>query len=245
MSAEVNLSGYVDVGSASGGISVNGGSVTNSSFSIQHLAAHGHITYTIARGQGSAENGDPPVFRVPLGVDYTIPGEVPIYLKLQTAVLLKLGVSSKNAVIRGGADFTTDGTDSVTESGKKVSESSSGETVSGGILDQQNGGVGGSISLAPSGTVVAVQFPKLGVGLGFTSANAIAYIDAISSIGQTTGGALGGMFCSAYDLFFSVGAGLEAQVGLGKLGLSLATPRKIIWPTNGEQKHVHVAEPGC
>ena len=44
LSAEVNLSGYVDVGSASGGISVNGGSVTNSSFSLQHLAAHGHIT---------------------------------------------------------------------------------------------------------------------------------------------------------------------------------------------------------
>ena len=128
------------------------------------------------------------MFRVPLGVDYTIPGEVPIYLKLQTAVLLKLGVSSKNAVIRGGADFTTDGTDTVTENGKNVSESSSGETVGGGILDQENGGCRRLDLPAPSGTVVAVQFPKLGVGLGFTSANAIAYIDAISSIGQTTGG---------------------------------------------------------
>ena len=95
-------------------------------------------------------------------------------------------------------------------------------------------------SLAPSGVVVAVQLPKLGVGLGFTSANAIGYVDLVSSIGQTVGGSLAGMLCSSYDVDITVGAGLEAQVGLGKLGLSLASPKKILYEKKG-QTH----DPGC
>jgi hypothetical protein len=240
LSAEVNLTGYVDAGEASGGITVNGGSVTNSSISLKSLAAHAHLTYTIARGEGTAENGDPPVFRVPIGIDYTIPGEIPIYLKLQTAILLKLGVSSKNAVIHGGVDVNTSGSDTLTQNGKSVSGSGSGDQVSGTILTQSDGGVPPSESLAPSGTVVAVQFPKLGVGLGFTSVNGIGYVDMVSSIGQTVGSALGGMFCSSYDVDITIGAGLEAQIGLGKLGLSVASPKKILYEKKG-QTH----DPGC
>ena len=38
----------------------------------------------------------------------------------------------------------------------------------------------------------------------------------VSSVGQTVGGAIGGMLCSSYDTDISIGAGLEAQIGLGK-----------------------------
>jgi hypothetical protein len=240
LSAEVNLSGYVDAGDTSGGITVNGGSVTASSFSIKSLVEHAHITYTVARGDGSAAGGDPPVFRVPLGVDYTIPGEIPIYLKLQLALLVKLGVSSKNAVIHGGVDVNTTGSDTLTETGKNVTGSETGDSVSGNILTQSDGGVPASESLAPSGVVVAVQFPKLGVGLGFRSANGIAYVDLVSSVGQTVGAAIAGMFCSSYDVDISVGAGLEAQIGLGKFGLSLASPKKILY-----DKMAKTHDPGC
>jgi hypothetical protein len=240
LSAEINLSGYVDVGEASGGITVNGGSVSNSSISIKSLAAKAHITYTVARGEGSAENGDPPVFRVPIGIDYTIPGTIPIYLKLQTAVLLKLGVSSKNAVIHGGVDVNTTGSDTVSQQGSTVTGSESGDSVSGEVLDQSDGGVPPSISLAPSGVVVAVQFPKLGVGLGITSANGIAYVDLVSAVGQTVGGAIAGMLCSSYDVNITAGAGLEAQIGLGGLGLSVATPKKTLY-----EKMFQTHDPGC
>ena len=240
LSAEINLSGYVDVGEASGGITVNGGSVTNSSIAIKSLAAHAHITYTVARGTGAAENGDPPVFRVPLGIDYTIPGTIPIYLKLQTAVLLKLGVSSKNATIHGGVDVNTTGSDTVSQQGSTVTGSESGDSVSGEVLDQSDGGVPPSISLAPSGVVVAVQFPKLGVGLGITAANGIAYVDLVSAVGQTVGGAIAGMPCSSYDIDITAGAGLEAQIGLGALGLSIASPKKILY-----EKKFQTHDPGC
>lgn len=240
LSAEVNLSGFIDAGNASGGINVNGGKVTGSSVSIKSLVAHAHITYLVARGTGSAANGDPPVFRVPIAVDYTIPGEIPIYLKLQAAVLFKLGVSSKNAVIHGGVDVNTTGSDTIMQQGKQISDSESGDAVTGQVLDQSDGGVPPSISLAPSGVVVAVQFPKLGVGLGYTSVNGLAYVDVVSAVGQTVGGAIAGMFCSSYDVDISVGAGLEAQIGLGKFGIGVASPKKTLF-----DKMFHTHDPGC
>lgn len=214
--------------------------MTNTSISIKSLVEHAHVTYTVSRGDGSAAGGDPPVFRVPIGLDYTIPGEIPIYLKLQVALLVKLGVSSKNAVIHGSVDVNTAGSDTISSNGKSVSDSETGDSITGNILTQSNGGVPPSESLAPSGVVVAVQLPKLGVGLGFTSANGLAYVDVVSSIGQTVGSAIAGMLCSSYDVDISIGAGLEAQIGLGKLGLSLASPKKILYDKKG-QTH----DPGC
>ena len=180
------------------------------------------------------------MFHVPIGLDYTIPGEIPIDLKVQVGLLVKLGVSSKNAVIHGGVDVNTKGSDTITQNGKSTTGSETGDSINGTILTQSDGGVPASESLAPSGVVVAVQLPKLGVGLGFTSANAIGYVDLVSSIGQTVGGSLAGMLCSGYDVDITVGAGLEAQVGLGKLGLSLASPKKILYEKKG-QTH----DPGC
>jgi hypothetical protein len=240
LSAEINFSGYIDTGDASGGVTLNGGRVTHTDIAIKSLVEHAHITYTVARGDGSASGGDPPVFHVPIGLDYTIPGEIPIYLKVQVGLLVKLGVSSKNATIHGGVDIDTKGSDSVTQSGKSVTGSESGDSISGNILTQSDGGVPPSISLAPSGVVVAVQLPKLGIGLGFTSANGIAYVDTVSAIGQTVGGAIAGMLCSSYDVDITINAGLEAQVGLGKFGLSLASPKKLLYEKKG-QTH----DPGC
>ena len=167
LSAEVNISGYLDFGEAAGSVDLNGGSVTGSTFSIGKLSGAAHLTYTVKRGEGSAAGGDPPVFRVPLGFGFPCgaAGPVPFWCKFQLALLLKLGISSKNAVLHGGIDEKIGGSDTITEQGSSVSGSESGDNVSGEVLDQSNGKVPPSISLAPSGAVVAVQL-KAGWGLG-------------------------------------------------------------------------------
>jgi hypothetical protein len=68
--------GCIDAADTSGGITLNGGAVTHTSISIKSLVEHAHLTHTVARGDGSAAGGDPPVFHVPIGLDYTIPGEL-------------------------------------------------------------------------------------------------------------------------------------------------------------------------
>jgi hypothetical protein len=231
LSAEVNLSGYVDVGDTTVGIDLNAGKVRHADIGIDHLSGDFKVNYVVSRGQGAADNPDPPVVRLPIGAGVSVPTPygIPIYLKLQLAVLLKLGVSSKNAVIRGSAEVTTNGSEHISETGNKVTSSGS-DTVTGQIKP------GASESLAPSGVVVAAQFPKLGVGLGTNVVNGIAFVDVVESMGQTVGSALAGQFCSSYDLFVDVSGGFEAQAG------PFITSKK--WPII-PQKKFQLAQPGC
>lgn len=240
LSAEVNIGGYLDIGEAAGAVDLNGGSVTGGTFSIGKLSGAAHITYTVKRGEGSAAGGDPPVFRVPLGFGFPCgaAGPVPFWCKFQLALLLKLGISSKNAVLHGGIDEKIGGSDTITDQGTSVSGTESGDSVSGEVLDQSDGKVPPSISLAPSGAVVAVQL-KAGWGLGVSAANGVAFVDFVTSIGQTTGAAIAGMLCSSYDINLSFGAGFEAQVGPSALGLSLTT-KKILY-----EKPFQTHDAGC
>jgi hypothetical protein len=243
--AEINVTGYVDVNSTSGGITVNGGSVTNSDLQIKGLATHLHFTYTVARGNGSTGNSDPPVLHIPVGIDYTLPGEIPLYVKVQLGLLVKIGTTSKNSVVHGGLDISTNGTDDdLSQQGKSISGTESGDHVTGNVLDQSDGGAPASVTLGPAGVVVAFQFPKIGLGLGYTSVNGIAYVDVITTIGQTTGAALAGMFCSSFDVVYSIGGGVEAQIGGGLLGLAFASPRHVFYPKAGTPPFT-TQDPGC
>ena len=241
LSLEANLSGYVDIGSDSASIAMNGGRITNSTISLSRMHAHLKLTYTAARGTGPDSGGDPPVFHIPVGIDYTIPGEIPIYIKVQTAILVKLGMSSKNTVLRGGIEYDSTASDSIASSGSKVSGSGSGTDPKGSVLDSGDGGTGPTVALGAGGVVVAVQFPKLGVGLGVRSANAIGYLDMITSFGQTAAGSLSLVPGCMYDFDWSEGGGFELQAG----PLLLATPRKILYPTDGKQFSFSTKSPSC
>jgi hypothetical protein len=83
------------------------------------------------------------------------------------------------------------------------------------------------------------SFPSSASGL--PSANELAYVDVVSSIGQTVGSAIARMLCSSCDVDISIGAGLEAQIGLGKLGLSLASPKKILYDKKKADPRIRAA----
>jgi hypothetical protein len=240
LSLEVNISGYIDVGKDAASIAVNGGRITNSSVSLTDLHAHLKLIYTAARGTGSDHGGDPPVFRLPIGIDYTVPGLLPIYVKVQTAVLIKLGLSSKNSVLRGGVRYDSTGSDTVVDSGSKESGSGSGKGPKGEILDNGDGGTGPTVALGAGGVVLAVEFPKIGVGLGIRAVNVIGYLDMITALGQTAAGAVAGGGCT-YDLDWSAGGGFQAQAG----PFGLSTPRKILIPRDGKQFERHFNAPSC
>jgi hypothetical protein len=245
--AEVNFTGYIDLGSMSGGTAFNAGNFAQSAdFSLQNFSAHIHTVYAIGRGDGGDSAVDPPVLHIPFSIDETIPGEIPFYIKLQLGALFKLGVSSHNAAIHGGWDVNFGGgNDSVSSSGNNnPTASGSGDQGDAQILAQSNGGVPPSESAAPSGVVVALQLPKLGFGLGVTDLNGIAYGELVTSLGQTVGSAFGGQFCSSFDLYPVVKMGMEAQIAAGKLGLMFSLPPATIWPAD-PNKPIQYVDPGC
>ena len=236
----VDVSGYIDVGGDSASVSVNGGRITGSTISLSDLKSHLKLSYTASRGTGADSGGDPPVFRLPIGIDYTVPGIIPIYFKVQLAVDIKLGLSSKNSVLRGGVEYDQDGSDKIASSGNSSSGTGAGTLPSGNILDNSDGGTGPSIALGAGGVVVAVQFPKIGLGLGIRALNMIGYLDMITSMGQVYNGGLIGGGCQ-YDFNWSEGGGFEAQAG----PFLLASPRKILIPTDGKQFSKQFNVPGC
>jgi hypothetical protein len=229
--AEINLSGYVDFSDASGGVDVSGGSVTGSKFNIKSLKTAMKITYSVVRANGSDADLEPPVFKIPLGVDMTIPGEIPFYVKLQLGLYVRMALTSKNSIINGGVSIDTSGNDGVSLAGKSADGSESGDAVSGNVLDASDGGTPPSTNIGPAGIVVSVQFPKVGFGLGVTSLNGLGYVDVITSMGETAPGAVDELQpCTHYTVDYSIGAGFEAQIGGGALGLAFATPRTILYP---------------
>jgi hypothetical protein len=244
---EVNFTGYIDLGNLSGGSSFNAGNFAGSTdFSVHNLNVHLHTVYAIGRGDGGTSKADPPVLHVPFGLDYTVPGEIPFYIKLQVGLLVKLGVSSHKAAIHGGFDLNFGASNNSVKAigNKDPAASGSGDQGDGQILAQSNGGVPPSESAAASGVVVALQWPKLGFGLGVTDLNGIAYGELVNSIGQTVGSAFGGQLCSSFDWFRAFKMGMEAQIGLGKAGLTFDSPPVTIWPSNPDTP-VQLADPGC
>jgi hypothetical protein len=245
LSLEAHVSGYVTTGKADGGISVSSGRETGFDFTLKGFSVHIEYHYTALRGDGSDVGAHPPVFHVPIGIDYTIPGEIPIYLKLQVSFLVTLGISAKNSVMQGGLELNGGGgSETIDQSGKSVSDSESGDQdFKGTVFDQKNGAT--NSTLGASGALFDLQFPKMGVGLGYTSVNAMGYVDLLAGISEATGSEIALQNCATYNVAASLGAGLEAQVGLGKFGLSVATPRKVIFPADGKQFTFTTGAPEC
>jgi hypothetical protein len=243
LAAEVKVNGYITIGSEDVSLRVDRGRLMESVVSLKRLGGRAHISYTLSSGTGTGGIGNPPVFRVPFSVDYSIPGPggVPLYFKVSMAMVLKLGITSHNAVIRGGADVTSESSDTITQVGKTVTGSGIADTANASILSHQNGDVGPSSSALPSAAVVALQFPKVGVGLGVSAVNVLGYMDRITTLTQTVspafGGIAGGVYCSHYELSYEIGGGFEA--GLGPFS-SIATPHK----TFSEEKKQYT-ERGC
>jgi hypothetical protein len=67
-------------------------------------------------------------------------------------------------------------------------------------------------SFRTAGSAITLRV-KLGSGIGYNVANGLAYVEFIDGIGEEVGSAVAGQLCSSYYNLFSVGTGLEAQLG--------------------------------
>jgi hypothetical protein len=238
-SAQINVNGYIDVGQADVGITMTNGHLDQSLFSLKNLLLHAHYTYTMTSGD-EKDHGNPPLLRVPFGMDFTIPGPsgVPLYFKVQLAMLLKFGIPTYGAVLRGGADVTSSGTDRIVENRKQVSASGSGEQVNGTALSHQAGDVGPSSGGLGSAVVVGFE-AQVGAGIGVTMGNLIGFLNGVVVVSQQTApafGGLGGVDCSRYHIAYSLSAGFATQLG----PFSFTGPPKTLVDRQGD-----VREKGC
>lgn len=197
------------------------GKVKSGSFGISGLSSDLDLTYTVLRGEEPGAGAKPPVFKLPVSFEapLCICGGIPVYSKFQLALLVTLGLGAKNSTVEGGAHVTISGSGSVSGTGiGGASGSWTGGHVKGNFI------TGSALTPAAAGIVVALQ-AKFGVGIGVKDVNALYYIAAIFSLGETTGALVAGLSCVAFDGDFSITGNAEAQL----LGLTIATPAKTLF----------------
>jgi hypothetical protein len=239
LDAEVYLTGYLDSAPTTGSVTVNHGRVSSSSLSILGEHADLKMTYHITNHDGTESN--PPVVAIPIGFGVSVPTEagIPLYMRIQFVVAMSFGLA-KGSTENGGVAWTASaGLAALKQAGATLTPSATNVSGDSSILDQSNGGV--PISFAPTASGSAITFrEKIGFGVGTTAVNAISYVDFIQGLGQEMGSAVVGQFCSSYDSLFSIGTGVEAQIGLGKLGLQLASTRAELF-----KNETFAEDPGC
>jgi hypothetical protein len=225
LSINITLDGVFTWGDQNAIINVASGSVHGGSFSISNMASQIDLNYTVLRGQEPKIGADPPVLKIPFAFEAPLCGTplgcagLPLYSKFELALLIKLGISSKNSSIQGGVNLSISGSPSITQHGVSgVSGSIANPHVKGSFT------LGTALTPGAAGIEVALQ-NKFGVGLGIKNINALYYLSAITAIGETTGSAVAAETCKAFTGSFSITGNAEAQL----FGFTVSTPAKTLF----------------
>jgi len=233
---EVSFDGTLDLSQISGEVDLAHGTIDKLRATFDGIKSNFKVSYTFSRGEGDAGGLTFPAFHIPLGVDIPIPGTIPLFARIQLGLLLQvLSKPAKNTVSHGAMDGQLAGSESISDSGGSASATGSGGSGTGSV---SAGTAGLGISLAPLGLVIATQI-KAGLAVGVTVANVLAYTDLIGSIGQEQASAIGGGFCSSYIGVLTWGAGIEAQLGGGALGIAAGKKWEL------KKWNFYFTEPGC
>jgi hypothetical protein len=233
---EVSFDGNIDLSKISGEVDLAHGSIDKLRAAFDGFRSNFKVAYTFSRGEGATGALTFPAFHIPAGIDIPIPGPIPLFARVQLGLLLQvLSTPAKNTVSHGAMDGQLAGSESISDEGGGASASGSGGSGSGSV---SAGTAGLGISLGALGLVIATQV-KIGLAVGVTVANVLAYTDLVGSIGQEEASAIAGGFCSSYIGVLTWGAGIEAQLGGGALGIAAGKKWDLkVW-------NFYFTEPGC
>ncbi len=233
---EVSFDGNVDLSKISGEVDLAHGSIDKLRAAFDGFKSNFKVAYTFSRGEGATGALTFPAFHIPAGIDIPIPGPIPLFARVQLGLLLQvLSTPAKNTVSHGAMDGQLGGSESISDVGGGASASGRGGSANGSV---SAGTAGLGISLGALGLVISTQV-KIGIAVGVTVANVLAYTDLVGSIGQEEASAIAGGFCSSYIGVLTWGAGIEAQLGGGALGIAAGKKWELkVW-------NFYFTEPGC
>ena len=143
----------------------------------------------------------PITFRAPF-----IMGGLPFVFEVGTALIAAPGLTSKHASAKLALHFEMGEHLTMKVSGASV-DANAEPDVNAEKLPEQ-----GTMSLGPSAVMVALQGPRVGLGMGVIGTNVMAYFDFVMSSSTVSTGEMGLIRCTRSLTFINSAVGVEASV---------------------------------
>lgn len=223
LALQMSASGVISLENLQVDESIANGALTNSAISFHGAHYTLNLSYAMSEGSVSSPGVHVPVFRIPFGIEFPVEFGLPWYVKMQMALMIDLGVSSKNSVIAAYSEASATGS-----GGEQSSCCANGQS----SVEEPNSTVSGTESAAPVGSIsafaegftVALQLPRLGLGLGWPLANIVGFVDAVWATANIIGSAiaptgLAGLLCNSFVATVTFGFVGEVSVGVNPVKL--------------------------
>ena len=168
------------------------------------------LFFIARRGEKSEQWISTGRMKVELPIRFNIPvivGGLPMMFQVAFNFIAQPALTTKNDSFTARVDIPFNGNATVTYDKGKVT---SGGTMQS--LPQVLEAFGSSIGV--SAILIAVQAPRVGLGLGLFSSSSVGYIDLVNTFTITSSGQLGMLPCKNHQLVATVSAGIDTQIAL-------------------------------
>jgi|HubBroStandDraft_6_1064221.scaffolds.fasta_scaffold103429_2 hypothetical protein len=187
----------IDAMSVAATIMTSQGGNAGTSVAFKNMRGTLDLEFVARLGEKGTGGVNLPVAHIPVMFNVPLPiGGLPFIVQVGGDYLVKVGLSGRHAAHHFHAKFSFDG------SGGGFSASSDSQSNTNFALSESEPEVDEPVanSLGASGAVLAVQIPRLGLGMGVFGAAAMGYVDHIVVLTITNAPAIGMIPCKRVTL---------------------------------------------
>jgi len=230
---DINAKGRLSNFTFGGRIAIRDGKADNLNLLLDKLDADVDLQATASRAAGGDHPGQQ-LLEIPQEYDFPIVIDgIPFVVTFKFALLLNEGITNVGGRAGLNAHLKLNGSQGAEwrlpgEPQAEPVPKTQGDTALDFDLTRSDGA-----GLGPQALLVAIQYPWIGVGLGFGAARAGPFVDVVTAASTTYAGAAAIFPCSKGDIYITGSVGLEAKFLLLK-----KTIRTTVY-----QKNIHKVSP--
>jgi hypothetical protein len=164
------------------------------------------LEFIARRGQNSEQWIEK--LKVDIPIRFNIPvivAGMPMVFQVGFDVIAQPALTTKNDTFDAAYEIPFSGSGNVLLDGNKF-------TVGGTLAAEPNPLKTLAASIGVSAILVAIQAPRIGLGVGVFGASSVVYIDLVSSATITASGELALAHCQQYQLVTSINAGVDTKI---------------------------------
>ena len=219
---QITAKGFVNKFRTNADIAIAGGETTSAS--VQNTGLVGEVDLSFTAGKPTnAQSSEDVILKIPFSfkIPIPMPGGFPAFVQITANVAVVLALTSTNASAVGNYVVPFHGAAGFATVGGASDSTASGDMQS----DPKIGDGTTTTSLGVSAMGVVVGFPHVGVGIGISELQTMAYVSEVVAAQMKTPGELGLKHCQAHSLSLSTNVGATANV----FGLSFSSKPKQVY----------------